>query len=957
MRTIFRGILCAAILCAFTNVAYSRERRPAPRLSNETDTKKQTEYTEHKETADPPSHTKRNPEPEKPPKLTAKKTEAGKNHTKNNSIKKSNAADKTSNLPASQTPPLKIKDKASFSGNIQYVRFDNGLHLTVKENSSSPAVCIRVYVKAGSIYEGEHTGKGLSHFLEHMVHSGSTEKRSENEYKQVLERLGNISNAYTTKDHTCYYITTTGPYTEEAIQVLSEWISCCTITPREFLREKEVILREIEKGNAEPRRILHKAAMRTMFREHPVKHPVIGYYNLVNQVTRDDLIAYYTDRYTPENTVVSIVGNFDTTRVIEYASRAFKDYRRTSGMLSPLPQEPEQILSRHFKNHIDVKRSRVFVGYRTVPIHDKDLYALDILSYLLTNGESSILVKELRDRQKLCDTVYSYSLTPSFNGGYFAIIAGTAPSDTSKFLSALEKAIQQLTQKPLPADLLQKAKNQKAADFLFNQETVDSQAASLGTSLMMTGDPSFDMRYSENIQNVTSNQVVSVIKKYFSSRNRTSVVLSPLVEKEKTTNKTAAAPVTTKPVKKVLPGGMTLIIKENRANPVFSIQLFLKAGTITETPETRGISRLCAMMLPRGSKHFSASQISGQIDSLGANLDSTSGRNTINISAMGKAEDFDKILEIVSSCVTAPTFPLEEIERVKLRMVADIRDRNSSWQSELINAFNEKMFHPHPYSYYTGGTEETVGKITRKDLTEYHKKFCTPSNMVMAVFGSVPAKKVEVAVSKLFKQPAGTDPVKLPQRPTPEFPDAAKEIQVPTKKNTTGFVLGFPGITVTNTQDSFALEVLDAVISGIGYPTGWLHESLRGENRGLVYVVHAFNRQGIDRGAFIIYGATSKQHINAVRKVIFEIIHRIKAEKVSPREIQKAKNICIMSKSLFNQSNSSQATNSCLNELLGLGFDFDDKYAQSINRVSAEDIQRVAQKYFKHYLWLTTVPE
>ncbi len=936
MKTTFRFILFAAILCVFTSTAYSRGRRPSPKPSSETDIKADAET---KQTKQPPSHT-----------LEKKKKTILKN-------KKDAEPEKTLNIPALQTPALKIKDKASFAENIQSVRFDNGLHLTVKENSSSPAVCIRVYVKAGSIYEGAYTGKGISHFLEHMVHSGSTEKRSEDEYKLVLERLGNISNAYTTTDHTCYYITTTSQYTEEAIQVLSEWISCCKIAPKEYRREKEVILREIEKGNAEPRRLLHKAAMRTMFREHPVKHPVIGYYNLVKQITRDDLITYYNDRYTPENTFVSIVGNLDTTRVIEYVSRTFKNFKRTSGMLSSLPEEPEQVLPRYLENNIDVKRSRIFVGYRTIPIHNKDLYPLDILSYLLTNGESSILVKKLRDKEKLCDSVYSYSLTPSFNGGYFAIIASTAPAETSKFLSAMETIIQQLTQKPLPAGLLQKAKNQKAADFLFDQETVDSQAASLGTSLMMTGDPSFDMRYSENIQKVTSAQVVFVLKKYLVPKNRTTVILNPLTEETQKTDKTTVAPVTSKPTKKVLPNGLTLIIKENRANPVFSIQLFLKAGTITETPEARGISRLCAMMLPRGSKTYTAAQISEQIDSMGASLNSTSGRNTINISAHGKAEDFDKVLELLSSCINHPTFPLEEIERLKLRMVADIRDRNSSWQSELINVFNKKFFFPHPYSYYTSGTEETVGKITRKDLMEYYSKYCTPSNMVMAVFGSVPTKKVEVAVTKLFKMPAAKAPVTFPQRPDPKFPDTAIEIQLPTKKNTTGFALGFPGIMVTNKQNSFALEVIDAVISGIGYPTGWLHDSLRGKNRGLVYMVHAFNRQGIDRGAFIIYGATSKEHIDTVRKVIFDIIQKIKTEKVSPREIQKAKNICIMSKSLFNQSNSSQATDSCLNELLGLGFNFNDNYAEGINRVSAEDIQRVAQKYFNGYLWLTTVPE
>ena len=177
---------------------------------------------------------------------------------------------------------------------------DNGLTVLIEENHANPVVAVEVFVRTGSIYEQEYLGSGISHFFEHIIHGGTTSTRSEAESRRLLEAIGNNSNAYTTVDHTAYYINTTTEHWRTAVELLADWMLHSSITPEEFEREKGVVQRELEQDLDNPEQMLAQIAMETRFQVHPARYPVIGYKELVQKVTRDDLVTLLPAHVYPQ---------------------------------------------------------------------------------------------------------------------------------------------------------------------------------------------------------------------------------------------------------------------------------------------------------------------------------------------------------------------------------------------------------------------------------------------------------------------------------------------------------------------------------------------------------------------------------------------------------------------------------------------------------------------------------
>jgi zinc protease len=166
--------------------------------------------------------------------------------------------------------------------------------------------------------------------------------------------------------------------------------------------------------------------------------------------------------------------------------------------------------------------------------------------------------------------------------------------------------------------------------------------------------------------------------------------------------------------------------------------------------------------------------------------------------------------------------------------------------------------------------------------------------------------------------------------------------------------MGFPGTSLTNLEDRYALHILDAILSGIGFPGGWLHTELRGKQ--LVYVVHAFNWLGLEPGYFGIMAATQPQKVDAVIEVMQQNLAKVKAGDISDDELERAKQLAIIAGRLDRQTNDQLAKDAALNELYGLGYDFSAREKALLDKVTKTDVQRVAQAYLQHPTIVITTP-
>lgn len=829
---------------------------------------------------------------------------------------------------------------------------DNGLTVLIEENHTNPVVAVRIFVRTGSMYEQEFLGSGISHFFEHIIHGGTTGNRTEAESRTLLETIGNNTNAYTTTDHTAYYINTTTEHWITGLDLLGDWMLNSKIEQEEFEREKGVVQREIEQGLDNPRRVLSETVRNTRFKVHPARYPVIGYSEFVQQVSRDDLVAYYNRMYAPNNMILVVVGDVTYSDAMVHIRKAFGHAKRRHIPAITLPSEPPQVRTRRAVKEMPIAQAHMSLSFRTVNLTHPDLYPLDVLSYILSNGDSSRLIKRVKDEQQLVYGIRSSSFTPSYAPGSLSIWSTLE----SKHLSAAEAAIllelNRLKSEPVSAAELDKAKKQKIAEHIFNRETVKQRSQAIGIDMLSTYDPDFSTTYVRNIQKVTAEDIRRVARQYIRPETMVVAVVKPQ-EQTLASSAEVQTPSADPIVKKVLSNGMTLLMRRNPALPTVTLQAYFKGGVRVETPDTNGLSQLMARLLLKGTTTRGADVIATTFDAMGGSIDANSGNNSFFVNAMVLKDDFQTALQVLADVILNPTFPEAELEKMRRLMLAALARQDDNWGTEIGRLFRATHFSVSPYAMQPGGSEQALQKLNREHVLAFHKKYAKPQNMVLAIFGDIdPAATLAAAEQEFADFQAAL--VEFPEvAPEPIHTQMRRHVK-PTRKQVAAIYLGYPGTTIDNTTDRYALYVLDAVLSGIGFPGGWLHTELRGKQ--LVYVVHALSWLGLEPGYFGIIAATQPQKVDEVVAIIRSHIDKAKAGEISDEELQRAKRLTLIADRLDMQTNSQLASDAALNELYGLGYDFSQHDQQRLNAVTKAEVQRVAQKYLNHPTIVITTP-
>ena len=204
--------------------------------------------------------------------------------------------------------------------------FDNGFRCYFLHRPG-PAVEMQIHVATGSMHEGKFLGCGLSHFLEHMLFQGCKDFPGHS-VADTVTALGGDLNAYTGCDRTCYRMTLPATAWRQGLDMLSSMVRFPELPAERFMREKEVILRECERSMDNVGNHMLEKFLRTMFLTHPLRHPVIGYKELIATVDRDMAMEYHRLRYTPERSFAVIIGNADAAAVFDYAGEKFGDWQR-----------------------------------------------------------------------------------------------------------------------------------------------------------------------------------------------------------------------------------------------------------------------------------------------------------------------------------------------------------------------------------------------------------------------------------------------------------------------------------------------------------------------------------------------------------------------------------------------------------------------------------------------------
>lgn len=869
------------------------------------------------------------------------------------------AADKPStDKPAAANPEIpelpKYTSIRHLPDAITLATLSNGLTVIVQENHAAPVATVRCFVKnTGGAFEGRYLGAGLSHVLEHVVAGGTTTKRSEKEIEQIIDTFGGATNAYTSDYMTVYYIDCPAKNTMAVIELVADSMQRLAFEPSEFARELRVVRRELADGEVNRSRVLWKLLGQTLYTQHPARHPVIGYLDVLNGTSNETIIEFYRERYIPNNQVFVVVGDVNTQDVLEEVARQWAGTPRGRETYVAMEDEPQQLDPREAFREMDGTTYDLVMAWPTVGLSHPDLYALDLAAYILGEGGSSRLARRLKYEQPLVLSIDAASYTPHFVRGWFGVFASAASEHWKQAAEGmLQETYRLKTELVSPAELA-KAKKQKAAELVFGRQTVQQAAESLGRSLVTTGDPLFDQKYVENIQKVTAEQIRDVARRYLVPERLNRVVIAPPGDASGK-NREQTASVEEKVHLQTLPNGLRVIVKRDAHLPLVNLQAYVLAGSLVDTPETAGRSALVGAMLDKGTAQHSAQQIAEYYDSIGGKFSMTAGRNTVYGSVTTLREDFAKAAALFAECFLQPSFPEAEFEKAKQRTLGAIARRADDPQQEIFDLFYDKLPATSPYHLIQGGKAETVKALSASDLRTYHAKYFVPNNMVVTVFGDIAPEAAVKIVEQNFGhlqpdlhfQPIGFD------RPNGIAQSSAAHKQI--GKQTGMVMVGYPSVSTLDKEDYAALVLLDTILSGYDYPGGWLHNELRGA--GLVYYVHAFQITGPAPGYFAVLAQTQPDKVDEVVARIQRNIAKAKAGEITAEEFNTARQLVLARHAQENTAISEQAQQAASDELYGLGYDYGKTFDARIEAVTLDDVVGVARKYLDKHVLVTASP-
>ncbi|MBN2190366.1 MAG: insulinase family protein [Candidatus Aureabacteria bacterium] len=818
---------------------------------------------------------------------------------------------------------------------------DNGLQILVLENNSAPVVSIRYYVKTGSVFEGKYGGMGISHYVEHLVSSGSTSKISEIQVQEILRELGGASNAYTSKDSTCYYINTSPENFEKAFNLITANVFEAALSPEEADREKGVIIKEIERGLDKPESILFKTLDELTYGDHPAAFPVIGYLERFKKIKREDILDYYTSRYVPNNVVLVICGNVKAAKILPKMEVSLLKYERGPEMNRTLPESSPQLTGKRSEKYLDIAKAHYIMSFKTVDIYDEDLYALDLLAEILSAGESSVFQKEIKHNRELVDVISSASFTPSYAPGYFYIYSVLEAGKMPPSRHAVLKEIRHVKEKGVKKSVLEKAKNIIITNYIFRLREIEAQASDIGSSYLISGDPFFTRRYLKGILDVRSEDLKRVARKYFNQDNLIEISVA---------KKEAAAPVEEKEKEESsdikefsLDNGVKLIMKNNPSTPTVAIVACFKGGLVEENKDNSGIFNFMASVMDKGTEEISAARMAERIDRIGGNVSVAAGNNNIIIGISVLKDEIKEGISILKEIVSKANFNGIEIEKQRRLILSSIERLNDNPLTEAAILARKTYFGEHPYGMELIGSKTSVESIARSDLQRVYAEYVKPDNCIMAVFGDIDFKKtINILNGELGEW--RTD--KFREKEIPGFapPEDYKIVQKKTTKNNAIIIEVYPSCGF-NSEDYYCFDVIDSLVSGIDYPGGWLHEALRGNDK-LVYMVHAQFMPKLKTGAFMVFAETSPDKIQQVLDKINGQFDRLRNKEFTDEELAIAKNICITMHQMGLQTNEEQAADTVLNLRYNRGLDFSKQYPGNIRKVTREDIEKCINKYF-----------
>ncbi|HSE05143.1 MAG TPA: pitrilysin family protein [Methylomirabilota bacterium] len=357
----------------------------------------------------------------------------------------------------------------------------NGIRLVTEAMPHVRSVAVGIWVETGSRLEPEPLG-GISHLIEHLVFKG-TATRSAEEIARAIDSVGGQMDAFTAKEHTCFYVSVLDEHLPLAVSLLTDILRQPLFAPADIEKEKAVVFQEIKMVEDTPDDLIHDLFAERIWADHPLGRPILGRWDVVKEFDRDTVLGYFEREYVPGRIVVTVAGHVEHERVADLFAAGFEGWGRPA---APHAMAPPALRSGVHAVQKRLEQVHLVIGLPGVSETAPDRYPLYLLNDIIGGSMSSRLFQEVRERQALVYSVHSGQQAYR-DTGVFYVYAGTDPGNLGKVLHALMKEIRALKKDGVTIDELRRAKDHLKGSLMLSLESTSSRMNRLASHEMRFG--------------------------------------------------------------------------------------------------------------------------------------------------------------------------------------------------------------------------------------------------------------------------------------------------------------------------------------------------------------------------------------------------------------------------------------------------------------------------------------
>jgi zinc protease len=392
-----------------------------------------------------------------------------------------------------------------------------------------------------------------------------------------------------------------------------------------------------------------------------------------------------------------------------------------------------------------------------------------------------------------------------------------------------------------------------------------------------------------------------------------------------------------------LSNGIVVLARSNFNSPSVVLSGYFNCGSLFEADSQMGLSAFTAQALTRGTQAHNFQQLFDLLETAGASLGFSSGTHTTSFGGRALAEDLPLILDLLSECLRTPTFPMDQVERLRAQILAYLGIRAQDTEENAALEFDKVLFAGHPYARPEEGYPETVSALQQEDLVAFHQQHYGPTGMVLAVVGAVDADQATQLVQKVLGD--WKNPAQVPQPTLPPITPLkkTKRVHVPIAgKSQTDIDLGTLG-PKRKSEDYLAASLGNNILGQFGM-MGRIGDVVR-EQAGLAYHASTGLNAGIDVGTWEVIAGVNPANVKRAIKLIIEELKRFVSEPVTQEELQDSQANFIGRLPIGLESNSGVA-NALVNlERFQLGLDYYRRYPEQVQQITTSDVLETAQRY------------